>query len=199
MAYLPREARREQIINAVVDLVSHEGLAAATTRRIAQKLDCSPGQIHHHFDSTEALHAEAVREVWKRLEPQLFSALQVYPPRERLLIVLAGCTAVLPASLGPAMAVAKRLWKEAWDSRREPAVREAITEGIDKICAEITSSLAEGIECGIFPNNLEIGKVAMSLIATAQGFDLLEEIGAANELGKDKTAFMEDALRKEGL
>lgn len=198
MAYLSREARREQIVNAVVDIVSREGLDAATVRRIAQELDCSPGQIHHHFSSAEALRAEAVREVWAALKPKLDHALERLPPRERLRTVVAGCVDVLGGEAA-LLATAKRLWREARATRKEPEVRAAVVEGITKMREEITASLRQGIATGVFPSGIDVEAVAMRLIVASQGFDLLEEIDATGILGRDKLAFTEDVLAREGL
>lgn len=198
MAYLSREARREQIVNAVVEIVSREGLAAATVRRIAREIECSPGQIHHHFASADALRAEAVREVWRRLEPSLIAALNLHTPRERILIILAG-GAELPEEIRPIMQVTERLWKEAWDICHEPAVRDAVAEGIGKMCDEIIVTLRKGVDAGQFPADINVKKVAMGLIAASTGFDLLTEVGAMDELGGDKITFIEDLMKKERL
>lgn len=199
MAYMSRDERREQIMNAVVELVAQEGLAAATVRRIACQLKCSPGQIHHHFDSAAALRAEAVREVWRLLEPQLVTALRKLPPRERLISVLSGCKAQILGEDNPLLMIAERLWNEAWDTRREPEVREAIVEGVGKMRGEIVASLEEGRLAGDFPADLDVKRMSLLLIAASQGFDFLEEVGVDGELGVDKRAYVEEVLRREGL
>jgi len=196
---MSREARREQIMNAVVELVAQEGLAAATVRRIACQLQCSPGQIHHHFDSAEALRAEAVREVWRRLEPELVAGLRQSPPRERLVQILSGCKAEILGEENPLLQIAERLWNEAWDTGRESVVREALVEGIGKMRGEICASLEEGRVAGTFPSDLNVNQMSLLLIAAAQGFDFLEEVGLSDELGVDKRAYIEDVMRREGL
>lgn len=199
MAYMSRDQRRAQIMDAVVEIVGREGLAAATVRRIAQALDCSPGQVHHHFASAEALRAEAVREVWSRLEPRFIAALQALAPRARLITLLTGCTIGLPQDLNPVMQVAGRLWKEAWDIRHEAAVRDAVAEGFGRMRDEVRRTLQEGIAAGAFPATLDVPRLSLGLIAASQGYDLLTEIGAAAELGPDKADFVDALLRKEGL
>lgn len=186
-------------MNAVIDIVSREGLSAATVRRIAQTLDCSPGQIHHHFASAEALRAEAVRVVWQRIEPRMLEALHEMPPRERLLAMLVGCKVKSLGTLEPVMDLAERLWHEAWDIRQDPAVRAALSEGMNKLHHEIICALEEGMAEGSFPADLDIRKAAMRLIAASQGFEMLEQIGVSAELGVEKLSFVEGILQKEGL
>lgn len=199
MAYLARDARREQIMNAVIDIVSREGLAAATVRRISQELDCSPGQVHHHFASAQALRAEAVREVWRRIEPKMLENLRKMPPRDRLLAIFTGNKPEGCGSLEPVMVVAKRLWHEAWDIRQDPDVQAALCEGIRSLNALIMETLAEGKAQGVFPAQTEVAKTALRLIAASQGFDLLEQIGVSADLGADRVSYIEAVLAKEGL
>ncbi|MBN0039124.1 TetR family transcriptional regulator [Cellulosimicrobium cellulans] len=62
MAYLPRAERRDSIVAAAAAVVRRDGLGAVTARVVADELGGSPGQIHHHFTSTDELVAEA----WRR-------------------------------------------------------------------------------------------------------------------------------------
>ena len=185
-------------MNVVVDLVSREPLASVTVRRIAEATGCSLGQIHHHFSSADTLRAEAVLAVWNRLEPQLVLALQQLAPRPRLLAVLSGAASSLPPEIAALMDVAERLWKEAWDIRKELPVREAICFGFGKMRAEVLATLAEGISAGSFPPDLPVDEVADRLMAASQGYDLLSETRIPR-LEQDKRIFMEGVFGKEGL
>lgn len=199
MTYLPRDARREQIMNAVVDIAIREGLAAATVRRIARELGCSPGQIHHHFTSAADLRAEAIHRVWERLDQELIAAVRRLPPRERLVTILCGCNIASTEELRAKQQMAERLWKETWDQRGEPSVRAAIAVVVGKLRDELVLALNEGAESGEFRSDIETSRLAMMLIAASQGFDLLEEIGTFGEFGNDKQAFMDALLHREGL
>lgn len=55
MSRVPAEQRREQLIDATIDLAIDEGLAAASVRRIADKANVSLGVVHYCFSSKEAL------------------------------------------------------------------------------------------------------------------------------------------------
>ncbi|WGX99023.1 TetR/AcrR family transcriptional regulator [Nocardioides sp. L-11A] len=61
MTYLAREDRRRSIVAAAASVVARDGLSAVTARTVAEELRGSPGQIHHHFASTDELAAEAWR------------------------------------------------------------------------------------------------------------------------------------------
>lgn len=199
MAYLSREARREQIMNTAADILSRESLSAATVRRIAQETGCSLGQIHHHFDSAAALRAEAVGQVWARLEILLLPVLRDLPPRERLIAILACPPELLPGELAETLDVADRLWREVWDIRQEEPVRAAICQVLLKMRTELHRTLEEGIAAGAFPSSLNVCEVSLRLMAVAQGYDLLEEVGATDDVPCSKMAFMDRLLQLEGL
>ncbi len=55
MSRVPAEQRREQLIEATIDLAIREGLAAASVRRIADEANVSLGVVHYCFSSKEAL------------------------------------------------------------------------------------------------------------------------------------------------
>ncbi|WP_408895893.1 TetR/AcrR family transcriptional regulator [Nocardioides sp. R1-1] len=61
MTYLPRAERRRSIVEAAAAVVARDGLGAVTARAVADELGGSPGQIHHHFTSTDQLAADAWR------------------------------------------------------------------------------------------------------------------------------------------
>lgn len=57
MAYILVEERREHIIKAAIEVVAEEGLARATTRRIAQRAKAPLGAIHYCFkNKSELIH-----------------------------------------------------------------------------------------------------------------------------------------------
>lgn len=55
MPYLPAEERRETIIDAAIEVIATEGLARATTRRIAERAEAPLGALHYCFRNKEEL------------------------------------------------------------------------------------------------------------------------------------------------
>jgi AcrR family transcriptional regulator len=53
--YLPVEERRAEIVEAAIELISREGLAAASTRQIAAEAGVSLSTLHYCFGTKEAL------------------------------------------------------------------------------------------------------------------------------------------------
>lgn len=56
MNYLPADERRRTIIDAAVDVIATEGLARATTRRIAEKAQAPLGSLHYCFRNKDELN-----------------------------------------------------------------------------------------------------------------------------------------------
>ncbi|MEO3930607.1 TetR family transcriptional regulator [Micromonosporaceae bacterium B7E4] len=55
MAYLAAEVRRQSIVDAAVNVIASEGLAGATTRRIAEEAGAPLGSLHYCFRNKDEL------------------------------------------------------------------------------------------------------------------------------------------------
>ncbi|MDX6236753.1 MAG: hypothetical protein QOG10_1568, partial [Kribbellaceae bacterium] len=63
MARVPATERRAELVQAAIRVATREGLAATTTRRIAQELGISVGIVHYCFRSKEELLHEVIRVI----------------------------------------------------------------------------------------------------------------------------------------
>ena len=83
------EERREQIIDAAIELFSSGGFAGTTTRRLAEAAGVSEAALYLHFDTKEALYQAIIRR--KAREDAGFTerlrGLAGEPPREVFLAV----------------------------------------------------------------------------------------------------------------
>jgi AcrR family transcriptional regulator len=55
VAYLSADVRRQQIIDAAIDVIATEGLTRATTRRIADRAEATLGSLNHCFRGKDEL------------------------------------------------------------------------------------------------------------------------------------------------
>jgi AcrR family transcriptional regulator len=55
-----REAKREELLNAAMSVITEEGYAAASLRRVAQRAGCTTGAVTYSFPTKEALMAALV-------------------------------------------------------------------------------------------------------------------------------------------
>ena len=63
MPRVPASERRADLVQAAIQVATREGLAATTTRRIAQELGISVGIVHYVFRSKEELLHEVIRVI----------------------------------------------------------------------------------------------------------------------------------------
>ncbi|TDO31013.1 TetR family transcriptional regulator [Kribbella sp. VKM Ac-2527] len=63
MPRVPANERRAELVQAAIQVATREGLAATTTRRIAQELGISVGIVHYCFRSKEELLHEVIRVI----------------------------------------------------------------------------------------------------------------------------------------
>lgn len=62
-----RRLTRERILQAALELVDREGMAALSMRRLAAALDVDPMAIYHHLDGKEAVIAGLVELAFREL------------------------------------------------------------------------------------------------------------------------------------
>jgi AcrR family transcriptional regulator len=77
MPRVPANERRAELVQAAIQVATREGLAATTTRRIAQELGISVGVVHYCFRSKEELLHEVIRVI---AEAQVVAARSAIVP-----------------------------------------------------------------------------------------------------------------------
>lgn len=94
---------RRALLRAAVALVGELGWSAVSTRVVAERARVTPGLVHYHFRSVQALLREAVlgvlRESLAGVRPVLESAATVEDGMRALFGMLEGYTGRDPASL----------------------------------------------------------------------------------------------------
>lgn len=71
-----REATRQAMLDTAVELLSAEGLAAVTTRRIAQAVRVSQSAVMYHFATRQELHAAAVAQLAAGIEREARASVE---------------------------------------------------------------------------------------------------------------------------
>jgi AcrR family transcriptional regulator len=169
MGRVAAEVRRGELVQAAIRVATREGLAATTTRRIAQELGISVGIVHYCFRSKEELLHEVIRVI---------SEAQVVAAREAIVPGADVASSVRNAFLGfwqlvEATPDAQLLTYEltSWALRNaetEPLAREqreSQLAGIEEILGEI--STATGVTW-----SLPAGQLARMALAITDGVTL---------------------------
>jgi TetR/AcrR family transcriptional regulator, acrAB operon repressor len=66
------EQSRREVLNAALQLFSHQGYRATTVREIADKAHVSTGNVYHHFPDKEAIFRTLLDEFWTITESKKY-------------------------------------------------------------------------------------------------------------------------------
>lgn len=175
MSYLAKQDRRALIVDAAVELIARDGLQAATVRGVAAHMGASPGQVHHHFKSADALRAEALSAAWMKAMPDCMARIQTGTTRER--VAKMRCTDGSDLSR-----MMDRLWNDALAaSRMDPMVRDVVRGAICDMCEMLAGFMYKDIEEGNLPATLDVPLLARRLASMFVGTDVLEDFQVISE------------------
>lgn len=196
------QARRADLIGAVLDLMAEAGPAETTVRAIAEAAGLSPGMIRHHFTSKEDLVNAAYEAHMARQIADSERALGPGSARDRLRRFVSA--SVTPPVVDPR---AVSLWAAFLHMvRRDPAMRATHEETYlayrDRLQALVAAALAEAgcaaaeaelrrlaiacnavidglwLEGGVLPEAFvagEIESIGLASVGGLLGLDLLED------------------------
>jgi len=137
------DQRREQIIAAVVDCVSHEGLEKTTIRNVANRAGISPGLLNYYFKDKKGLVTEAIASATNAVGHLVdMSGFPLGARRLELILkryLRDGYPGSLPltfwlqlqaaGSMDPDLGQQVRLWKEDGLTKTRRSIEAAIAEG----------------------------------------------------------------------
>jgi AcrR family transcriptional regulator len=135
--------RRQEVIDAALDLAADVGLDRLTSRDIGARVGVAPGLVHHYFASMDELIVEAFSQLASAELGELQSIIRPLP-------ALPALCAYVARHLGASNRYA-RIWMSAWvvaPLRPELAqeVDRQMLAGLDLL----TGLLARGVREGVF-------------------------------------------------
>jgi AcrR family transcriptional regulator len=117
---LVRENARTRILEAAVRLIARDGLDEARMARIAMAAGVSPSLLHYHFDSRDALLAEALEHSYETAGDERIAAADEAPTAEERLQRMIDQCLPNPGKLRDDWI----LWVELWlHAARRPELR----------------------------------------------------------------------------
>ncbi|MGZ4191581.1 MAG: TetR/AcrR family transcriptional regulator [Solirubrobacteraceae bacterium] len=169
-----RRDGRERILAAAVGQIAREGIDGVRIARIAMEAGVSTANVHYHFETREALLAEALEYSYAqagdvRLESDLPKSAT---HGERLQAMIDQC---LPTT--PALTEDWVLWVELWlRAVRHPELRPVAEELYARMRAWFADEIAAGIADGEF-DRVDAEEVADRTLALLDGFGVRTLIG----------------------
>ncbi|MDQ3262190.1 MAG: TetR/AcrR family transcriptional regulator [Myxococcota bacterium] len=156
------EIRQVELTDAALHVIATRGIAALSTRSLAQQVGLSSGAIFRHFPSIEALLDAVVSRVEALLESTLPSA--TLPPVERLeRFVEARSTAV-----GKQLGILRLVLSEQFLLALPKTGSERLTACVQKTRAFVKECLREGQASGDFRADLPADTLAPIVMGTVQ-------------------------------
>jgi AcrR family transcriptional regulator len=159
-----KPSARERILAAAVRQIAQEGIDGVRIARIAMAAGVSTSLVHYHFDSRDALLAEALDYSYAHAGDARISTgeLPVSSHAERLQSMIDQC---LPTS--EALQDDWVLWVELWlRAVRNPELRPIAEELYARLHAWFAEEIAAGIDSGEFAacDPDEVGDLVLALL-----------------------------------
>lgn len=168
---------RERILAAAVRRIAREGIDDVRIARIAMDAGVSTSLVHYHFETREALLAEALRYSYERAgEARISSgALPVASHAERLRSMIDQC---LPTT--PSLEEDWVLWVELWlRAARHPDLRPVAEELYGRLHSWFAGEIAAGVRDREF-EECDPDEVTDRALALIDGYGIRTLIGDAS-------------------
>ncbi len=149
-----RAARRQEIVDAAMELVLEQGLDGLTIARLAKEVDAAVGAIYRYFDGKEAVIVELQLLAVQRLVEQLQARLEE----------VEGTLAELPA---PERSVARIVAAfSTWPAfaRTQPALYVLVDRSVSDPRRILTDEQANKVEMAIAPILLTCGRLLQEAV-----------------------------------
>ena len=170
----PRSSARERILAAAVRRIAREGIDDVRIARIAMDAGVSSALVHYHFDTREALLAEALEFSYAQAGNVRISTgeLPLASHAERLRSMIDQC---LPST--PSLEQDWVLWVELWlRAVRHPELRPVAEKLYARMREWFAAEIAAGVRDGEFAE-CDPDTVADRTLALIDGFGLRTLIG----------------------
>jgi TetR/AcrR family transcriptional repressor of bet genes len=169
MARKSTEERRAEISQALLRAMAEHGYAKATISKIAREADVTPGLIHYHFDTKQAILLHLLERLAEQQEALIAKHLEgAQAPLDKLDAVVDAFLAVGDDARPEAVASWVTIATEAI---RLPEVKEAFEGALGAFGDKFAEVIAEGVEAGVFETG-ELSQEACvaAILATIQGY-----------------------------
>jgi AcrR family transcriptional regulator len=168
---------RERILAAAVGRIAREGIDDVRIARIAMDAGVSTSLVHYHFETREALLAEALRYSYERAGEARISSgeLPAASHAERLRSMIDQC---LPTT--PSLEEDWVLWVELWlRAARHPDLRPVAEELYERLHSWFAGEIAAGVRDREF-DQCDADEVADRALALIDGYGIRTLIGDAS-------------------
>lgn len=193
-----REERREEIIDATLELAAEKGARDTSTQAIADRVGIAQATVFRHFRTRDEVFAGALEWIGRALFRAIGGPLSGSGPApDRLRQLIDRQLKFISGRKGvPRLLLSDRLHLE------NPALKRIVLGIMGRYTAEVSRLIRDGQDRGEFRSDLDPDRVAEMLIAMIQGLVLrwsLSDFGfRLDKAGDDVWAVLGPALIREG-
>jgi AcrR family transcriptional regulator len=161
----PAAVRRQDIINAAMEIIRHEGIEKLTTRSLSRAVGIAPPTLFLHFGNKNQVLIALVEAIQQRLEDGLGEQhLDRLAPLERLEALVRFHLGFMEQQPG----VPRLLFSEELQSG-DPALRERMNRMITLFVGVLTKQIEAAQQAGLLRPELDPQRGARLLVAAIQG------------------------------
>jgi AcrR family transcriptional regulator len=171
----PRRGARERILAAAVDRIASDGIDDMRIARVATQAGVSTSLVHYHFETREALLAEALEYSY-----ELAGDVRIGEGEGEAADHLERLAGLIDQFLPYPGHLEKDwiLWVELWlRTVRHPELRPTAVRLYGRMRDWLAEAIEAGIEDGAFSRDADRGRVVDRLMALSDGFGVRVLIG----------------------
>lgn len=163
------DERRAQISQALLQVMAEHGYANATVAKIADEADITPGLIHYHFATKQAILLDLLGRLKVGQDAVIATRLDgVLKPLQKLDTLVDAFLAIDEYARPEAVAAWIIIATEAI---REPEIRQAFGAALDSYAKLFKEIIKEGVEAGDFDlGELDPPAGVAAILAAIQGY-----------------------------
>jgi AcrR family transcriptional regulator len=191
----PDRGARERILAAAVERIANDGIDELRIARVAMDAGVSTSLVHYHFETREALLAEAIEYSYELAgDVRLGEGEGEYADHAERLAAMVDQFLPYPGLLERDWI----LWIELWlRAVRHPELRPTAARLYARLREWLAAAIADGIEAGQF-REVEPERLADRLIALADGYGVRVLIGEL-EMDRARGEILAELARELGL
>jgi AcrR family transcriptional regulator len=159
------EERREEIVQAVLDLAAEQGVKQVTTQAIADRVGIAQPTVFRHFKTRDAILRAALEWIGKGLLTVVTPILAGRGPADaRLRQLLTRQLQFISQRKGlPRLLFSERLHLE------DPELKAVVRRIMENYTGRVSMLLAEGVVEGRFRSDLDTEETALLIVSLIQG------------------------------
>ena len=161
----PAEQRRQEIVEAALELAAEQGVKRVTTQAIADRVGIAQPTVFRHFRTRDAIFAAAI----KYLVTNMFKVLEACfiskgPADERLQKLITKQLGFISQQKGlPRLLFSDRLHLES------PVLKAAVQKVMVRYMGQVAALIKEGQDTGCFRSDLDPDEASRYVAALIQG------------------------------